>query len=205
MIFTEKMEYKQIENNFITNSVFSSRTYWLTNDQRKKYWLVDCGDIDEVIKRLPDGAEIAGVLLTHVHFDHIYGLNKLMKLFSNCVVYTNEFGNKSLTDVKRNFSRYHTEVDDFIFEYPESVVVVGEGEKIELFEGEYADVYYTPGHDESCLCYLVDDFLFTGDAFIPGIKTVTTFPHSNKKKAQESLLKINSLPHGLHICPGHTI
>lgn len=205
MIFTEKMEYKQILTNFITNSVFSSRTYWLTNDQRKKYWLVDCGDVDVVISKLPDGAVIAGVLLTHVHFDHIYGLNKLMKLFPNCVVYTNEFGSKSLTDVKRNFSRYHTEVDDFIFEYPESVVVVGEGEKIELFEGEYADVYYTPGHDESCLCYEVGENLFTGDAYIPGVKTVTTFPHSSKKKALESDLRISSLARGMNICLGHTI
>lgn len=199
------MDYKQIEVDFLTNTIFSSRTYWVTNEQKKKYWLVDCGDIDEVIKRLPEGAEISGVLLTHVHFDHIYGLNNLIKQYPNCVVYTNEFGSKSLTDVKRNFSRYHTDVDDFIFEYPDRTIIIDEGEQVELFEGIYANVYYTPGHDESCLCYLVDDYLFTGDSYIPGVKTVATLPHSNKKKAQESLLKINSLPKGLYICPGHTI
>lgn len=194
-----------IDINFLTNSFFSSRTYWLSEIQVNKIWLVDCGDIEEVIKQIPSHSVIVGVLLTHVHFDHIYGLNKLLSLYPNCKVYTNDFGQKSLTDPKRNFSRYHTDIDDFVFEYPEKVVVVGEGEKIELFEGVYADVYYTPGHDESCLCYEVEENLFTGDAYIPGVKTVTTFPHSSKKKALESDLRISSMARGMKVWPGHTI
>lgn len=190
---------------FITNSLFSSRTYWLTEGKQNKVWLVDCGDIEDVLKTLPEGTTIAGVLLTHVHFDHIYGLNQLIQIFPECKVYTNDFGKKSLTDPKRNFSRYHTDVEDFFFEHPENVVVIGEDEKIELFEGVYADVYYTPGHDESCLCYEVGEDLFTGDAYIPGIKTVTTFPHSSKKKALESDLRISSLSRGMTVYPGHTI
>ena len=190
---------------YITNSVFSSRTYWFTEKDRSRFWLVDCGDLDLVIRQLPENAKIVGVLLTHVHFDHIYGLNQLIRKFPDCKVYTNDFGQKSLTDPKRNFSRYHTDVDDFVFEHPESVVVVGEGEKIELFEGVFADVYYTPGHDESCLCYEIGEDMFTGDAYIPGVKTVTTFPHSSKKKAMESDLRISSLVRGMRVWPGHTV
>ena len=199
------MIIEKINTGFITNSIFSSRTYWLAEEKHTNIWLVDCGDFDKVIQRLPEKSKVVGVLLTHVHFDHIYGLNQLMRAFPKCKVYTNDFGQKSLTDPKRNFSRYHTDVDDFIFEHPESVVVVGEGEKIELFEGVYADVYFTPGHDESCLCYEVDGNLFTGDAYIPGIKTVTTFPHSSKKKAVESDIRISSLVRGMTVYPGHTI
>ena len=190
---------------FVTNTVFSSRTYWLKERSQNNAWLVDCGDVEEVVQKLPKKSKVVGVLLTHVHFDHIYGLNQLMRCFPECKVYTNDFGQKSLIDPKRNFSRYHTDVDDFIFEHPENVVVVGEGEKIELFEGVYADVFFTPGHDESCLCYEVDGNLFTGDAYIPGIKTVTTFPHSSKKKALESDLRISSLARGMIVHPGHTI
>ena len=166
---------------------------------------MDCGDIEEVVQRLSKDSRIVGVLLTHVHFDHIYGLNKLKRLSPDCKVFTNDFGQKSLTDPKRNFSRYHTDVEDFVFEYPESVVVVGEGERIKLFEGVYADVFFTPGHDESCLCFEVGESLFTGDAYIPGVKTVTTFPHSSKKKAIESDLRISSMARGMTIYPGHTL
>ena len=199
------MFFESLKVDYIINSFFFSRTYWLTDSQKKKIWLIDCGDVEEILKKLPKGVTIAGVLLTHVHFDHIYGLNKLLEHFPDCLVYTNDFGKISLTDPKRNFSRYHTDVEDFIFVYPEKVVVVGEGEKIELFEGEYANVYYTPGHDESCLCYEVGENLFTGDAHIPGLKTVTTFPHSSKKKAMESDLRISSMARGMKVWPGHTI
>ena len=199
------MVFEQILVDFITNSIFSSRTYWFTEKDSNLFWLVDCGDLDLVIRQLPGNAKIRGVLLTHVHFDHIYGLNQLIGKFPECKVYTNNFGQKSLTDPKRNFSRYHTDVDDFVFEHPESVVVVGEGEKIELFEGVFADVYYTPGHDESCLCYEIGENMFTGDAYIPGVKTVTTFPHSSKKKALESDLRISSLVRGMRVWPGHTV
>lgn len=200
MIFdaSKKVEY-------ITNTVFSSRTYILTDVNQRCAWLIDCGDIEDVFDILPQETTILGVLLTHVHFDHIYGLNKLMEKMPNCMIFTNGFGQKSLTDPKLNFSRYHTDVEDFIFEHPEKVVVVGEGEKIELFEGVYADVYFTPGHDESCLCYEVEENLFTGDAYIPGVKTVTTFPHSCKKKALESELRISSMARGMKVWPGHTI
>lgn len=190
---------------YLTNSIFSSRTYWFTEKDSNLFWLVDCGDLDLVIRQLPGNAKIKGVLLTHVHFDHIYGLNQLIGKFPGCKVYTNNFGQKSLTDPKRNFSRYHTDVEDFVFDYPESVVVVDEGEKIELFEGVFADVYYTPGHDESCLCYEIGENMFTGDAYIPGVKTVTTFPHSSKKKALESDLRISSLVRGMKVWPGHTV
>lgn len=195
----------KIKISFISNTIFSSRTYWLIDEKQKKVWLVDCGDIDEVLQNIPFNAKIVGVMLTHVHFDHIYGLNRLMSFFPNCKVYTNVFGLVSLTDPKRNFSRYHTDVDDFVFEHPENVVVVDEGEKIELFEGIYADVYYTPGHDESCLCYEIGENLFTGDAYIPGVKTVTTFPYSSKKKALESDVRINSLARGMKVWPGHSV
>lgn len=199
------MIYEYIQVDFITNSIFSSRTYWLTEKDSNIFWLVDCGDLDLVIQQLPENAKIMGVLLTHVHFDHIYGLNQLVGKYPECKVYTNNFGQKSLTDPKRNFSRYHTDVEDFVFDYPENVVVVGEGEKIELFEGVFADVYYTPGHDESCLCYEIGEDIFTGDAYIPGVKTVTTFPHSSKKKALESDLRISSLVRGMKVWPGHTV
>lgn len=196
---------ENIQVKYITNSLFSSRTYWLFEPNKKEVWLVDCGDIDEVINQMPQGSKVVGVLFTHVHFDHIYGLNKLLKQFPACRVYTNGFGRLSLTDPKRNFSRYHTDIDDFIFEHLENVIVVGEDDQIELFEGEYANVYETPGHDESCLCFEIEEHLFTGDAYIPGIKTVTTFPHSSKKKALESDLRIANIARGMKVWPGHTI
>ena len=199
------MKATSLSYGYITNTVFSSRTYWLADKENSIAWLVDCGDVERVLKQLPQHIEVVGVLLTHVHYDHIYGLNFLIEKMPKCRVYTNSIGKTALVDPRHNFSRYHIDVDDFIFKYPDNVVVVDEGDKVELFDTVFAGVYYTPGHDDTCLCYSVDDKLFTGDALIPGIKTVTTFPHSDKKKAYESEKHIKQILDGKTICPGHTI
>ncbi len=190
---------------YITNTVFSSRTYWIRAQEDENVWLVDCGDIDRVLEMLPAHARIKGVLLTHIHFDHIYGLNDLIEMMPECRVYTNRIGKSALEDPRHNFSRYHVDVEDFVFKYPGNVVIVENEDRIELSNSLYASVYYTPGHDDTCLCYSVADRFFTGDALIPGIKTVTTFPHSDKKKALESERLIELISEGMVICPGHTV
>ena len=47
--------------------------------------------------------------------------------------------------------------------------------------------------------------LFTGDSYIPGIKTVTNLPASNKEQARISEEKIKSLSDDKLIYPGHLI
>ena len=80
----------------IVNSVFTSRTYVLWNDEHKEYWLVDCGDVPPLLNLLyslgGNSFLIKGVLLTHVHYDHIYGLPRLTELFPDLRVYTNGAG-----------------------------------------------------------------------------------------------------------------
>ena len=68
--------------NYITNNFFSSRTYWLSDDRQNKFWLVDCGDIEKVVRQIPAQSVIAGVLLTHVHFDHILIHRVMMRAVS---------------------------------------------------------------------------------------------------------------------------
>lgn len=73
-------------------------------------------------------------------------------------------------------------------------------------DGFAVDVLFTPGHEPSCLSYRVNNMLFTGDAYIPEVKTVVTFPRSNKQQAAESLVRIQEIEGlGLDIKPGHWI
>lgn len=83
----------------IVNSVFTSKTYILTQEGSLFVWLVDCGDVPPLMDYLStlggSSFQIKGILLTHVHYDHIYGLPKLKEMFPSLRVYTNEFGNKA--------------------------------------------------------------------------------------------------------------
>lgn len=193
-----------IKVSHIVNSVFTSRTYILSEEGLPDFWLVDCGDVDVLMDLLSSqfgyNFSIRGVLLTHAHYDHIYGLPILMELFPQMKVFTNDFGKMALANERLNYSKYH---NDLIVIDSENVVVCDEGFKIELFDGVAAKVYHTPGHNPSCLTYEVENYLFTGDAYIPGVKVVTTLKGGDKAMAAESVERILTLTEGKIICPGH--
>ena len=191
---------------YIINSVFTSRTYILSTDDSNDYWIVDCGDIEPLIEKISHSCQgefnIKGVLLTHAHYDHIYGLPRLRELFPDIKIYTNEFGKKSLANERINMSRYH---EDPINYSSDNVIDIPDGGLISLFDGVNAIAHYTPGHNPSCVTFEVGNYLFTGDAFIPGIDVVSNLPYSNKEQVPDSLEKIKALAVGKIVCAGHEL
>ena len=181
----------------IVNSVFNSCSYVLTQD--KQSWLVDCGDVDQIVP-LVDG-KLQGVLLTHAHFDHIYGLNSLESLFPGVPVYTIMAGLNGLMSDKLNFSRYYGE--PFIFDSPDNVKLVNDGDCISLFEGVEIKAVMTPGHSPGCVTWVTSEAIFTGDSYIPGVKTVTNLPHSDKDLALKNEALIRQMVENRSIYPGH--
>ncbi len=188
---------------FITNRVFNSRTYILTKENCELVWLVDCGDTDRVLEMIGEKS-VEGVLLTHAHSDHIYGLEALIKRFPEVKIYTNAAGVEALKDPRLNISHYHSEYPDISIEAPDSVCILKEGDELNVL-GEAVKVYETPGHAPSCLTYIMEGKAFTGDAYIPGVKVFTGFPHSNRKQAAESVERILQLTSQCLILPGHTV
>ena len=184
----------------VVNRVFTSNTYIVFDEDFGDCWLVDIGDYERAEKAIPKGKKIKGLLLTHTHFDHIYGINELCKNYPECVVYTSEFGKVALMDDRKNLSRYHEH--PIVFE-GKHLVVLGEGDEIPLTEEQKIKVVATPGHEPGCLTFYTGDNIFTGDAYIPGVKVVTKLPGGDRALAAESVEKILRLAEGKTICPGH--
>lgn len=192
----------KLEITNIVNGVFRSMTYIIAVGNGESCWLVDCGDVGDIIR---SGREVNGVFLTHTHYDHIYGLNDLIDVFPDVRVYTNNFGFGALSDPRKNMSRYHPDVEDYVFKHENNVVIVNDGDRITLSDGVDMSVMYTPGHDPSCLSYTAGGALFTGDAYIPGIKTITSFPNSDKLLAKETVMKIEMELSRYEVFAGHYI
>lgn len=189
--------------NQIVNTVFSSNTYILSNETDQNCWLVDCGDAEILIDWIKEhNKKLAGIFITHSHFDHIYGLNLVVSAFPECTVYTSEKGKEGLFSDKLNFSRYHC--DSFIYQF-ENVNILEDNDSIKIYPNVFIYAMTTPGHDWSCLTYRCLDLLFTGDSYLPDYKVMTKFPKSNKAQAEESLIKINeSIALGAkNVFPGH--
>lgn len=180
----------------ITNSIFNSRTYVFFEDDSNAAYIVDCGDVDKVIEMV-GGRKVEGVLLTHAHFDHIYGLPYLLEKFPNVAIYTNEWGKRALADEKLNMSRYY---ENPVRVDCANVQIVHDGEKVCGL-----DTYETPGHNPSCICYTNCEMIFTGDAYIPGSKMVTNLPYCDKALSEESEKRIMRIAEGKSVYPGHSV
>ena len=146
---------------------------------------------------------VKAVLVTHAHFDHIYGLNELLRVSSEAEVYTNECGREMLLDARKNLSYYNG--TPFVFAYPERIDVVEDGGEVELGEGLMGRAVFTPGHNPSCITWMVGDALFTGDSYIIGTKTVTNLPGGDKTLAGLSEGIIRRLAVCKDVYPGHRL
>jgi glyoxylase-like metal-dependent hydrolase (beta-lactamase superfamily II) len=190
------MEVKQI-----VNSVFTSNTYIVSENNSASVWLIDVGDIDGVLHSLTKEKFIKGVFITHTHFDHIYGINKLIDTFPDCIVYTSEDGKKGLFSDKLNLSYYHNDPVNFL---GSNIQILTEGDKIEIFESFFLETMETPGHNWGCLTYRIGNYLFTGDSYIPNVPVVTKLKGGDRVANKKSLLKImDNISMNTIICPGH--
>lgn len=182
----------------IINSVFTSVTYCLSQPGYEEIWLVDCGDVEKLDPSVP----VAGVLLTHTHFDHIYGLNKLLERWPAARIYTNGYGEEALQNPRLNMSHYYGMIPDFRLEKPENVITIDGGTPLEVL-GNPVTVMATPGHEPSCLVYLVDGKLFSGDAYIPGQKVVVNLPHCDRELAVKNYALVEEMSRSFELYPGH--
>lgn len=186
----------------IVNSIYESCSYIIHEKTSCKCLIIDCGDVSPILEYVTNNNLLVDkVLLTHTHFDHIYGLNELLHHYPDCRVLTNQFGKMALQDSKKNLSKYFEL--DFRFSYMNAVDVLSDFADVLFINKVSVELIPTPGHDKSSMTYIVDNNLFSGDSFIPGCNTVTTFPNSNKKDAERSYVLIIKLLNGCKLYPGH--
>lgn len=183
----------------IVNSIYNSNTFILKQNDRAV--LVDVGDIEPILDL--NLSRIEAIFITHTHYDHIYGILNLIHYYPDCKIYTSEWGKKALASDKLNYSRYH---DDPIICNSKNINVLYKGDKINILNDVVIEVFETPGHDKSCLTYVVGKNMFSGDSYIPGLKVVDKFPHSNKIDAENSLQQIKKMfDDEMNLYPGHGV
>lgn len=169
------------------NNWFTSNTYILSHENYEGVWVIDPGDVQPVIQWMNEHSKfsVSGILLTHAHFDHIYGVNQILEHYPDCVVFTaNEYGKLLLSDAKKNAS-YYTDLGPIVIR--PSAHVSFYKEKTELWPGEEMRVLYTPGHSDDSVCMLIGGMLFTGDTLIKDTRTVTKLKTGSEDKLRSTL------------------
>lgn len=186
------------------NSRFSSNTFILSHPEHDDIWVVDPGDTEPVFEWMKTYQKtcITGILLTHAHFDHIYGMNEIVSRYPSCIVYiANEYGLDALHNPKINGSKY---TEEGPIEIVENAKVEYYRESMQLWNGMEMKTINTPGHSDDSQCLLVDGMLFTGDTLIKDVRTVTKLKGGSVEKLEESMKVIEALKgNSLRVNPGH--
>lgn len=150
------------------------------------------GDLPKITQAIA-GREVAGILVTHGHIDHIGALPELAE-DTGAPVWL------------------HPD-DRFLFErpgmgrgpipIPDGAVEVADGDSVEV--GSLAfDVLHTPGHSPGHVCFLLDDTLIGGDLLFAGSIGRTDLPGGDIRQLVRSVEeKVWTLPDATRVLPGH--
>lgn len=154
------------------------------------------------------------ILLTHEHFDHIYGVNHYRELY-NCKVMCSKSCGKLIQSSRTNLALYQSvilgdrlngtnshglEEDYGCF----ADVTFEETTQIE-WEGHVISMHETPGHSKGSICIQMDDqYLFTGDSLLLKNQVITKAPGGSRKDYQEVTKPyLKSIPKDVWVYPGH--
>ena len=160
----------------------STYTYILSSGEGREALIIDpvIEHTEEYLKILENlKLKLVKVIDTHIHADHITGLNELNKRI-NCTRIMGENSKSEVIDIK-----------------------IKDNEKINIEKIELKAIY-TPGHTDCSYSYMMDDRVFTGDTLLINGSGRTDFQNGSSYDAYDSIFnKLLKLPEKTLVFPAH--
>lgn len=186
----------------IINTPVSSNCYIIFCSERDKCIIIDPGS-SKAISYLEYLAKNAltpqFIILTHQHFDHCASVNELRDVYPDTKLVCSKYCNEGIQNEKKNFSLFKEEFAPFKIA-PADIIFENYG-TIEWNDYKIQCVP-TPGHTLGSISVIIENNIFTGDAWIKDTPTFTNFPTGNKEEQVATENYLHSL-HGMKVWPGH--
>ena len=160
----------------------STYTYIISSGKGREALIIDpvienTENYINILKNLD--LKLVKVIDTHIHADHISGLNELNKQ-TNCSKIMGENSSSEVLDI-----------------------IVKDNEKINIENIELISIY-TPGHTDCSYSFLMNDRVFTGDTLLINGTGRTDFQNGNVLDQYESIFKkLLKLPEKTLVYPAH--
>jgi len=170
----------------IFNQLFDEKshtyTYIISSGKGREALIIDpvIEKTEEYIKILNNlDLKLVKVIDTHIHADHVSGLNELNKR-TNCIRIMGETTPSEVIDIK-----------------------VKDNEKIELEDIELTSIH-TPGHTKCSYSFLMKDRVFTGDTLLINGTGRTDFQGGSSEDQYNSIFNnLLKLPEETIVFPAH--
>ena len=160
----------------------STYTYIISSGKGREALIIDpvIEHTNEYIKILESlELKLVKVIDTHIHADHVSGLNELNKR-TKCARIMGEKSKSEVIDLR-----------------------IKDSEKIEI-ENIKLEAIYTPGHTDCSYSYLMNDRVFTGDTLLINGTGRTDFQSGSPYDAYDSLFnRLLKLPEKTLVYPAH--
>jgi len=177
--------------------------YIVENTKTNQAFVFDPGDQGERIMNTleEDGMELAGICLTHGHFDHVMALPYLMEQKPDLDIYLYEDEVDVLADPQLNLGAMMG-MDLSL----KANHLVKDGEIIDVL-GTKVKCIHVPGHTKGGVCYYFADYgwLISGDTLFQMSIGRTDFPTGNLNDLLTAIReKLFVLPPWTKVLSGHT-
>ena len=160
----------------------STYTYLIASSKGREALIIDpvLENVEVYIKLLDElDLELVKVIDTHIHADHVTGASKL-KNITKCVTIMGDHTPADTVEIK-------VRDDDYI-----------------NLDNLKIKAMYTPGHTSDSYCFLMNNYLFSGDTLLINGTGRTDFQNGNAKDSYNSIFnKLLTLPEETFLYPAH--
>lgn len=168
-------------------------------EHNKKCYIVDPGyEKEKVINYVRvNQLEVLGILLTHAHIDHIGALDCF-----KTPVYLHKREYEILFDNHLNGFEFYGREKPYALDSLDIRKI--DENKVFSIDDKKIEIIHTPGHTVGCVCYKVDNDLYSGDTLFKGSVGRWDFPTGDLPTLSRTIVKlIDSQPNSVKIHPAH--
>ncbi len=180
--------------------VFQENAYIVFREGRDDCVVVDPGDEYPMLRSAIGDRQVAAILLTHGHFDHIMAAGPMAAEY-DAPIYCAEADVEMLNDASIN--GYANLMGTARPGWPE-IVSRDYGDRVSAAGMAFA-VIPTPGHSRGSVCLYLEDegVLFSGDTLFRAGYGRLDLHGGNVRDMLKSLKTLFALPDGVRAYPGH--